>query len=92
TGGLATDVTDEEIIAAQKLLGKTEGVGVEPASAASIAGVAKLRRQGLIAKEERTVCVCTGNLLKDPDTVIKHAGQVLKAGASADEVKRLVLG
>jgi len=92
TGGLATDVTDEEIIAAQKLLGKTEGVGVEPASAASIAGVAKLRRQGLIAKEERTVCVCTGNLLKDPDTVIKHAGQVLKAGASVDEVKRLVLG
>jgi threonine synthase len=92
TGGLATDVTDEEIIAAQKLLGKREGVGVEPASAASVAGVVKLRRQGLISKDERVVCVCTGNLLKDPDTVIKNAGQVLKAGASVDEVKRLVLG
>lgn len=92
TGGLATDVTDEEIIAAQKLLGKREGVGVEPASAASIAGVVKLRQQGLISKEERVACVCTGNLLKDPDTVIKFAGQVLKAGASVDEVKRLVLG
>ena len=92
TGGLATDVTDDEIIAAQKLLGKREGVGVEPASAASIAGVVKLRHQGLIAKEEKVVCICTGNLLKDPDTVIKNAGQVMKAGASVDEVKRLVLG
>ena len=92
TGGLATDVTDDEIIAAQKLLGKREGVGVEPASAASIAGVLKLRHQGLIGKEEKVVCICTGNLLKDPDTVIKNAGQVMKAGASVDEVKRLVLG
>ncbi len=92
TGGLATDVTDDEIIAAQKLLGKREGVGVEPASAASIAGVVKLRHQGLISKEEKVVCICTGNLLKDPDTVIKNAGQVMKAGASVDEVKRLVLG
>ena len=92
TGGLATDVTDDEIIAAQKLLGKREGVGVEPASAASIAGVLKLRHQGLIAKEEKVVCICTGNLLKDPDTVIKNAGQIMKAGASVDEVKRLVLG
>ncbi len=92
TGGLATDVTDEEIVAAQKLLGKREGVGVEPASAASIAGVVKLRQQGQISKGERVVCVCTGNLLKDPDTVIKNAGQVLKAGASVEEVKRLVLG
>jgi len=92
TEGLATDVTDDEIIAAQKLLGKREGVGVEPASAASIAGVVKLRHQGLIAKEEKVVCICTGNLLKDPDTVIKNAGQVMKAGASVDEVKRLVLG
>ncbi len=91
TGGLATDVTDDEIIAAQKLLGKREGVGVEPASAAAIAGVVKLRHQGLISKDERTVCICTGNLLKDPDTVIKHAGQVLKAGSSVEEVKRLVL-
>jgi threonine synthase len=92
TRGLATDVTDDEIIAAQKLLGKREGVGVEPASAASIAGVVKLRHQGLISKEEKVVCICTGNLLKDPDTVIKNAGQVMKAGASVDEVKRLVLG
>jgi threonine synthase len=92
TGGLATDVTDEEIIAAQKLLGKREGVGVEPASAASIAGVVKLRQQGLISKEERVVCVCTGNLLKDPDTVIKNAGQILQAGASVEEVRRLVIG
>jgi threonine synthase len=92
TGGMATDVSDEEIISAQKLLGKKEGVGVEPASAASIAGVAKLRQEGHIARGEKVVCICTGNLLKDPDTVIRHAGQVLKAGASVEDVKRLIRG
>ncbi|MEM0449198.1 MAG: threonine synthase [Methanomassiliicoccales archaeon] len=90
SGGIATDVTDEEIIQAQKLLGKKEGIGVEPASAASIAGVIRLRHEGLISREERVVCVCTGNLLKDPDTVIKHAGEVLRAKADVEEVKRLI--
>ncbi|MCU0861125.1 MAG: threonine synthase [Methanomassiliicoccales archaeon] len=92
TKGLATEVTDEEILAAQRLLGKREGVGVEPASAASVAGVVRLRQEGLVSRDEKVVCICTGNLLKDPDTVIKNAGQVLRAGASLDEVKRLVLG
>jgi threonine synthase len=67
-------------------------VGVEPASAASVAGVVRLRQEGLVSRDEKVVCICTGNLLKDPDTVIKNAGQVLRAGASLDEVKRLVLG
>jgi threonine synthase len=91
TGGLATDVTDEEIVQAQKLLGKREGVGVEPASAAAVAGVIKLHNEGSILKGDKVVCVCTGNLLKDPDTVIKHAAKVLQAKASAEEVKRLIL-
>ncbi len=90
TDGLAVDVTDEEIIAGQKLLGRTEGVGVEPASAASIAGVIKLRQSGEISADERVVCICTGNLLKDPDTVIKNSGEILKSKASMDSVKRLL--
>jgi threonine synthase len=90
TDGCAVQVTDEEILAGQKLLGRTEGVGVEPASAASIAGVMKLRQSGEISSDERIVCICTGNLLKDPDTVIKNSGEVLKSKASIDAVKRLI--
>jgi threonine synthase len=91
TDGSATDVTDEEILFAQKLLGRKEGVGVEPASAASVAGVLKLCAEGEIARSEKVVCICTGNLLKDPDTVIKSAGEVLRSKASAEAVKRLIL-
>jgi threonine synthase len=90
TDGCAVQVTDEEILAGQKLLGRTEGVGVEPASAASIAGVMKLRQSGEISKDERIVCICTGNLLKDPDTVIKTSGEILKSKASMEAVKRLI--
>jgi len=92
TDGCATDVTDEEILSAQKLLGRREGVGVEPASAASVAGVLKLRAEGEISGSDQVVCICTGNLLKDPDTVIKNAGEVLRSEASAAAVKRLIGG
>jgi threonine synthase len=66
TGGTAVAVSDDEITDAQRALAK-EGVGVEPASAASIAGVRKLRRRGVIDETERVVCLTTGHLLKDPD-------------------------
>jgi threonine synthase len=66
TGGTAISVTDEEITNAQRDLAE-EGVGVEPASACSIAGVRKLRDQGDIDADEEVVCLTTGHLLKDPD-------------------------
>ncbi len=66
TGGTAVAVSDEEITDAQRALAG-EGVGVEPASAASIAGVRKLRDAGEIAADEQVVCLTTGHLLKDPD-------------------------
>lgn len=90
TGGFATDVTDEEILGAQRLLGRTEGVGVEPASAASIAGLLKLVDDGVIDRDERVVCICTGNLLKDPDTVIRNCEAVLQAKATAEDVRRVI--
>jgi threonine synthase len=90
TKGYATSVTDEEIILAQKLLGRTEGVGVEPASAASIAGLFKLVHEGVISRDERVVCICTGNVLKDPDTVMKSCAPILKAGPTAEDVKRVI--
>jgi threonine synthase len=72
TGGLAESVTDEEILQMQRDLARKEGIGVEPASAASVAGIRKLVENGMIDRKERIVCVVTGHLLKDPDTVIKQ--------------------
>ena len=72
TGGLAASVTDEEILRMQRDLARKEGIGVEPASAASVAGVRKLVESGAIDRSEQIVCVVTGHLLKDPDTVIRQ--------------------
>jgi threonine synthase len=70
TGGTATTVTDEEILAMQRDLARKEGIGVEPASAASVAGIRRLAEEGALDRDERIVCVVTGHLLKDPETVI----------------------
>jgi threonine synthase len=72
TGGTAESVTDDEILAMQRDLARKEGIGVEPASAASVAGIRKLVEMGAIDRDEKIVCVVTGHLLKDPDTVIKQ--------------------
>ncbi len=90
TGGSAIDVTDDEILSAQRLLGRSEGIGVEPASAASIAGMLKLAELGDIDKDEKVVCICTGHVLKDPDTIIKSFGTVLQAKADLASVKACI--
>jgi threonine synthase len=56
----------------QRDLARKEGIGVEPASAASVAGIRKLAETGMIDCNEKIVCIVTGHLLKDPDTVIKQ--------------------
>lgn len=90
TKGYAESVTDEEILAAQKLLGRSEGVGVEPASAASIAGLLKLVNSGIVSRDERVVCICTGNVLKDPDTVMHSCEEILRAKPTAEDVRRVI--
>jgi threonine synthase len=76
SGGLIDTVTDKEILEAYKLLAAKEGVFVEPASAASVAGVIKLAKKGFFrqhsSEEEAAVLVCilTGHGLKDPDRAI----------------------
>ena len=72
TGGTAASVTDAEILKMQRDLARMEGIGVEPASAASVAGVRRLVLDGTIDRDETIVCVVTGHLLKDPETVIKQ--------------------
>ncbi|WP_135823506.1 threonine synthase [Halorussus ruber] len=66
TGGTAVAVSDEKITDAQRALAR-DGVGVEPASAASVAGLRKLRESGDIDADEQVTCLTTGHLLKDPD-------------------------
>ncbi|PYF06597.1 threonine synthase [Ureibacillus chungkukjangi] len=71
SGGIIDSVTDEEILKAYKLIASTEGIFVEPGSAASLAGVIKSVKNGGIEKGSRVVTVFTGNGLKDPDTAMK---------------------
>lgn len=90
TGGHAIEVTDEEILASQMLLGRREGVGVEPASAASIAGLRKLLDEGIVDRDERVVCICTGNALKDPEVMISQCSPPVKSKATAEAVMRAI--
>lgn len=79
SGGLIDMVSDEEILAAYRALAGKEGVFVEPASAASLAGILKLARGGRVNfAGSRVVCVLTGNGLKDPDTAVKVSGSFLE--------------
>jgi threonine synthase len=69
TRGLVAQVTDDEILCAKATIDST-GIGCEPASAASIAGLRQLTAQGLIHPSDRVVAILTGNLLKDPDSIM----------------------
>jgi threonine synthase len=71
SGGLVDCVTDEEILGAYQLLAAQEGIFVEPASAASVAGLLKLAANKYFSREPQTVvCTLTGHGLKDPDTAV----------------------
>lgn len=79
TGGCILDVTDEEISAAKAVIGR-DGIGCEPASAATLAGIKKLRAQGVIAKDASIVACLTGHGLKDTNFIIRaHEREVQHA-------------
>jgi threonine synthase len=85
--GTAETVTDDEILGAQKLLAREEGLFVEPASASSIAGLIKLVDNGTISKDERVVCVTTGHGLKDPDTAVKVSEKPVEVDANISAIE-----
>ncbi len=89
TGGTAIAVSDEAITAAQRDLAE-EGIGVEPASAASVAGLRKLREQGVVAADERVACLTTGHLLKDPDAAAAAGRDPEPAPADTDGILELL--
>ena len=86
TNGLMAMVSDEEILQAQRILASREGVFTEPAGATPIAFLIKAVREGLIARDERVVCIATGHGLKDPDIVIKSFRKPVEIDASPDHV------
>ncbi|MBA3369771.1 MAG: threonine synthase [Geodermatophilaceae bacterium] len=83
SGGRIDAVTDREILAAYRLLARQEAVFVEPASAASIAGLLKSHAAGLIEPGQRIVCTLTGNGLKDPDWAISGSAAPVTIGVDA---------
>ncbi|HZK66061.1 MAG TPA: threonine synthase [Chloroflexota bacterium] len=88
SGGLIDCVTDQEILEAYQLLTSREGVFVEPASATPIAGLRKMVAQGRLELTGlRVVCVLTGNGLKDPDTAVKLATEVLHVPPTLEGVE-----
>ena len=99
TNGVVESVTDAEILEAKAVI-DASGIGCEPASAASVAGVAKLRRAATIRDGETVVAVLTGHLLKDPGAVVAYhqeteprperANRPIEIDATLAEVERVL--
>jgi len=82
TGGACEQVSEVEIAQAKAEIG-AEGVGCEPASAVTLAGLKKLVKQGFVKPDESVVLILTGNLLKDPDYTIEfHRGELFQGSIS----------
>jgi len=92
SNGWFDECTDEEILAAQKLLAEKEGIFCEPASATSLAGALRDIANGKIEEGSKIVCTLTGHGLKDPDTAIKQAGaEIVSVDATLTDVKKAIL-
>jgi len=93
--GTMVAVSDEEILAAMRLLGRSSGIFGEPAGVTGLAGLRTLVKQGRIGNEERVVAIVTGNGLKDVKNAISAAGEPIKVEPSMErlvvELKKLQL-
>jgi len=92
SGGIIDAVTDDEILEAYKIIAAKEGIFCEPASAASLAGVIKLSKQGYFKGGETIVCTLTGNGLKDPDNAIRLSEPPIKVKANITAVEDVLRG
>jgi threonine synthase len=90
SGGLIDTVTDDEIVEAYRMLARLEGIFVEPASAASVAGVIKLSKAGYFRAGDCVVCILTGHGLKDPDRAIATAEKPESVPATEEAVVELL--
>ena len=88
SGGLIDMVSDDEILAAQRLLAAKGGIFGEPASAASLAGLIKLSEKGTSFAGKRIVCIVTGNGLKDTEIVLKNPPDILELPANLEVIEK----
>ncbi len=88
SGGLIEAVSDTEIVRMQLRIARAEGIFCEPASAAGVAGVARLATEGRVGRGELIVCVLTGHGLKDPDIVASEDGTATSVPADPDAIRR----
>ncbi|HEX8410634.1 MAG TPA: threonine synthase [Thermoanaerobaculia bacterium] len=88
TNGVVEEVSDDEIMSAKRAI-DAMGIGCEPASAATLAGVRKLREAGVMKDGEKIVCVLTGHILKDSEANFRSEN-VMEIDASVDEVERVL--
>ncbi|MDP2690479.1 MAG: threonine synthase [Deltaproteobacteria bacterium] len=86
SGGIIDAVTDDEIVEAYRLLASREGVFCEPASAASLAGVLKMKNEGVLNDGDTVVCTLTGHGLKDPDRAMASSPQPVKVPADKKKI------
>ena len=75
TRGVVTEVTDAELLEAKAAIDGA-GIGCEPASAVTLAGLRKMRGEGVVGEDERVVCVLTGHVLKDPDVILSQKERI----------------
>ena len=87
SGGVIEAVSDDEILEAQRLIVELEGIFCEPASAAGVAGVRRLVREGRIGADEVVVCVLTGHGLKDPDAIQGEEGTLTPIPADLGAIR-----
>ena len=92
SGGGFAAASDREILDWFGHVVRDEGVFCEPSSAASLAGLANARRDGLVPEGAEVVCVLTGNGLKDPDNAIAESAPPVTIPAERDALERIVLG
>jgi threonine synthase len=90
SSGVIEAVSDEEILTAYRLLAQEEGIFGEPASAASVAGLFKMSRQGLDLSNSTIVCIITGSGLKDPDTAMSIPTEIREAPADLAAVEKAI--
>ncbi|GHV27488.1 threonine synthase [Synergistales bacterium] len=87
SNGEFNSVTDEEILAAQRILAKDGGVFAEPASCAPLAGLIKLRKADKLPKGASVAMILTGNGLKDPDTAMSQVGRPINVASYAELIE-----
>jgi len=90
SGGCASTVSDKEILDAQNLMAKKEGIFAEPAGAAALAGLIKDIEDGEVDRNAEIVCVSTGHGLKDPDTAVRQSLKPRTIEASIEALEKLL--